>query len=276
MTSPALPLTDVSSMAPSPKGLGLSLSESWLESVTCYGFSPLEVPEEFVSRRNGQSKGPIGLSFSRLRHKKFGHEWRQTLIQGPRVEILCVMGFPANGATAPVFAAETIAFHGSIKIAVMDLEPAVPAYQAPRVLPWWDRLLQTVSKRLDPVGLSLVQSPEPWPDWAHECFSSQVIYCRPQPSDDQPRLAEVLQIMGKRLLDVWLEWIAIEDALREAGGEVSDYLSWDHYRQHHAKNTPGWPFLSAQFGREWTEQFLTGHMYGPDFHQGIPARAIAL
>jgi hypothetical protein len=73
---------------------------------------------------------------------------------------------------------------------------------------------------------------------------------------------------GLKYHEFWLDWLKRVDEREWKRGDGEK--GWDDYRRHHCLNTPGRPFLTAQFGAEWTEEFLAKQMYGPAAMVGLP------
>lgn len=243
------------------------------------GFVELALPAEWAARRPcaataGGSDAvvtptPAAAGGTQLRsfaavHPQRGARCSAAHITGPRAEILNMMIYPGNPLRVPVFALEYIAFGGKPRVAVVDLQPAAGATPGGP----GDKLTHEVVDALGDVSADIRAALAPGgelPEWALMHFTPACLYSRPT-CHEYAGIASDMRLLTTAFHHYLAVWRSEFLARDESGGEESAlgavYLA--AYQRHHVQHTPGRPFLTKTFAREWAERYLREFMYPAD------------
>lgn len=221
------------------------LSNLWQDiysELTDSGFIFKPIEEEFSSRA-GKSNTQLK-SFSATDSSN-EYTLRCALIYSPKVEIINLMIYPQDAAKVPVFATEIICFGQIPRVAVIDLQPVQGSGELSEKV---NREIKSTYDRYQPKlkhGGNL-------PLWVKAHFTPYCIYSRPESAEEWPALTTALV----SYLRIWLtEFTPL------SSGASSNTTLLQEYKKHHVDNTPGRPYLSSIFGREWSEKYFRNFMY---------------
>lgn len=211
------------------------------EKLESAGFIPSQIPSAY-RERSGQREVKL---YSRKWLHPRGLDARCCLIVSSRVEVLNLMIFPWSAESCPIFASEIIVFGNLIRVAVVDHQSANPA----------SALKSQIESELAPLHefhQSKVSGGGELPEWARAHFTSSCIYSRPRDESETPFLCMAFN----DYLDFWAErWLRTAQPEFTASDHLASYLT------HHIENTPGRPFLSGTFGKDWAERYFGEFMY---------------
>lgn len=199
---------------------------------------------------------------------------RVVRIAGPAVDVLNVMGFPADPSSTPIFAAELLGFGGVARIAFVDLQDGglTPAARASAAAAS-GRALEAAAAALGDAHATEPRSGETReaPDWAMASSCGQAFFLR---GDGARCHGAIHREIFRQYLAAWLEVRAevggqpgarsndattgLDNASRKGGHEERIL---QQYKRHHLANTPGSRFLSGLYSETWTSGFLSGFLY---------------
>lgn len=213
-----------------------SLQPRWQNLPAGYGQVDREMGRGTLSfRATFASCGPYG-------------EYRAVAIHSPAIAILNIFFFPASTLIYPVFAMEFVAIGQRGVVAVIDCKGS-PG----------EKLAQSQAKSILLASHErfphLLNGDDP-PAWYEEARSGDDFFLRPEKPD-----------VFSDLLDchyfVWDRYTRNLIKASPTPAPISDSHSAfvADYKQHHAENSPGRPFLQKVFGSDWCETFLSQHLF---------------
>jgi hypothetical protein len=172
-------------------------------------------------------------------------EVRSVSIEGRKVHILTAFVWPEPGLVAPVYAMEFVVFGPRPIVAVID---------AVGLAGNRSEILATEVMRAARAGLEYEAGDDP-PAWYVDCRSGEDIFARPASLDAMPAFEQAHGRGIRRALDILEEAAPCNASAAHAAAQTS-------YKHHHAKNSPGRPWLQKSFGEDWTERYLLETVFG--------------
>jgi hypothetical protein len=205
-------------------------------------------PADFSVR---QGKGGLELRSGWLAHPR-GTQLRSAYLTGPKLEIVVLMGYPAQADRVPVFGLEFVVAAELTRVAVVDLQPAAGAG------PLRDEVVADLAPLHESFTTKLSDGGE-LPEWALKHFTPRCVYARPKDVAEHGVLGMAFEAYLRRWLDYWIGRDGPEPRAIE---ELADY------QDHHVANTPGRPLIRSAFGEAWAEAYFRRFMYS----SGDPSR----
>lgn len=204
---------------------------------------PIELSAKF------QSAQKRNINFSAAFYSTKLGELRSVYIHSIKIEIFNLFFFPYDEFRAPIYAMEFVRMGERMVVAVLDV------VGNPSLLESQDIAKNIISLHRQ-CNAHLPQAEDP-PQWYQECRSGFDFFVRPE------RPEQMLELIR-------LHYVILEDYL-DALALITDMVSMDqciqtsswqkNYKNHHADNSPGLPFLNRTFGPDWTCSLLREHLF---------------
>jgi phycocyanobilin:ferredoxin oxidoreductase len=207
----------------------------------------INLPGRFSSIQHDEHDGVLTLENHFYQINEVG-QLRTAHTYAPKINIIAIFFFPEPNFQLPVYSMEFVILGEKPIVALMDMVCLV------RSTPISDdvkRFMTSVHSQYPEFSQT-----EILPEWFEQCRSGFEFFFRPNQAEDFKTLSKIHLLLLKNLTQL-LE----KSEKYDEDKSLLHKANLDAYKLHHKINSPGLRLMNRSFGSEWTQEYLTSHLF---------------
>jgi Ferredoxin-dependent bilin reductase len=209
--------------------------------------SKIILPGRFSSIQHDEHDGVLTLENHFYQINDVG-QLRIAHTYAPKINIVAIFFFPEPGFQLPVYSMEFVMLGEKPIVALMDMACLVSSTPISDVVKGF---MASVHSQYPEFSRT-----EILPEWFEQCRSGDEFFFRPNQAEDFKTLSKIHLLLLQNLTQLFQNAEKYDE-----DKSLLHKANLDTYKIHHKINSPGLRLMNRSFSSEWTQEYLTNHLF---------------